>query len=91
MSKDIIKLQNIHIEFDDETIIEDLNLNIKDKEFKVFFDKDNFKLHIENDYRRDVEEYFYDKKIVTRYGCRNCEYYSRSERGNNDGRNGTLR
>lgn len=33
MSKDIIKLQNIHIEFDDETIIEDLNLNIKDKEF----------------------------------------------------------
>ena len=31
------------------------------------------------------------KKIVTRYGCRNCEYYSRSERGNNDGRNGTLR
>lgn len=40
-------------------------INIKDKEFKVFFDKDNFKLHIENDYRRDVEEYFYDKKIVT--------------------------
>ena len=33
MNKDIIKLQNIHIEFDDETIIEDLNLSIKDKEF----------------------------------------------------------
>lgn len=33
MDKDIIKLQNIHIEFDDETIIEDLNLSIKDKEF----------------------------------------------------------
>ena len=33
LNKDIIKLQNIHIEFDDETIIEDLNLSIKDKEF----------------------------------------------------------
>lgn len=33
MAKDIIKLQNIHIEFDDETIIENLNLSIKDKEF----------------------------------------------------------
>ena len=33
MDKDIIKLQNIHIEFDEETIIENLNLNIKDKEF----------------------------------------------------------
>lgn len=33
LDKDIIKLQNIHIEFDDETIIDDLDLTIKDKEF----------------------------------------------------------
>ncbi len=33
MDKVIIRLQNIHIEFDDETIIENLNLDIKDKEF----------------------------------------------------------
>ena len=33
MNRDIIKLQNIHIEFDDETIIDNLNLNIGDKEF----------------------------------------------------------
>ena len=26
LDKDIIKLQNIHIEFDDETIIDDLDL-----------------------------------------------------------------
>lgn len=33
MVKDIIQLKNIHIAFDDETIIENLNLNIHDKEF----------------------------------------------------------
>lgn len=33
MDKVIIRLQNIHIEFDDETIIENLDLDIKDKEF----------------------------------------------------------
>lgn len=33
MDRDIIRLQNIHVEFDDETIIDNLSLNIKDKEF----------------------------------------------------------
>ena len=33
MDKVIIRLQNIHIEFDDETIIENLKLDINDKEF----------------------------------------------------------
>ncbi len=33
MNKNIIQLKNIHIAFDSDTIIEDLTLNIKDKEF----------------------------------------------------------
>jgi len=33
LNKNIIQLKNIHIAFDSDTIIEDLTLNIKDKEF----------------------------------------------------------
>ena len=33
MDKNIIELKNIHVEFGDEVIINDLNLNIKDKKF----------------------------------------------------------
>lgn len=33
MSKDIIQLKDIHVTFDNEVIIENLSLNIKDKEF----------------------------------------------------------
>ena len=39
-------------------------VEIDGKIFKMFFDKGNFKLHIENNYRRDVEDYFSDKNIV---------------------------
>lgn len=39
-------------------------VEIDGKIFKLFFDKENFKLHVENNYRRDVEEYFMDKDIV---------------------------
>ncbi len=36
MVKDIIQLKNINVTFDGESIIENLNLNIKDKEFVTF-------------------------------------------------------
>lgn len=36
MAKDIIQLKNICVSFDGESIIENLNLNIKDKEFVTF-------------------------------------------------------
>ena len=36
MAKDIIQLKNINVTFDGESIIENLNLNIRDKEFVTF-------------------------------------------------------
>ena len=36
MTKDIIELKNINVTFDGELIIENLNLNIRDKEFVTF-------------------------------------------------------
>ena len=36
MAKDIIQLKNICVSYDGQTIIDDLNLNIKDKEFVTF-------------------------------------------------------
>jgi len=36
LAKDIIQLKNISVSFDGESIIENLNLNIKDKEFVTF-------------------------------------------------------
>ena len=39
-------------------------VEIDDKIIKMFFDKGNFKLHIENNYRRDIKENSFDKNIV---------------------------
>lgn len=36
MAKDIIQLKNIYVSYDGQTIIDNLNLNIKDKEFVTF-------------------------------------------------------